>query len=52
MKNSRIALVVLALAALAATGFTAAKSKSAPAAKDCCASNSSCCSAGAGCCEK
>lgn len=52
MKTSRIALATLALAALAATGFTAAQSKSAPAAKDCCAQQSDCCAAGAGCCGK
>jgi len=52
MKTSRIALAVLALAALAATGFTAAKSKSAPAAKDCCAQQSECCATGGSCCEK
>lgn len=52
MKTSRITLAVLALAALAATGFSSAKSKSAPAAKDCCAEGAACCTPGAGCCGK
>jgi hypothetical protein len=53
MKNSRIVLAVLALAALAATGFSTAKSKSAaPAAQDCCAEGGDCCKPAAGCCNK
>jgi hypothetical protein len=52
MKNSRIALAVLALAALAATGFSTAKSKAAPAAQDCCAEGADCCKPAAGCCNK
>jgi hypothetical protein len=52
MKNSRIVLAVLALAALAATGFSTAKSKSVPAAQDCCAEGGDCCKPAAGCCNK
>jgi hypothetical protein len=50
MKNSRIALALVALAALAATGFSTAQSNAAPTAKDCCAAGSSCCAEGAACC--
>lgn len=49
MKKSRIVLALLALAALAATGFSTANNESA---KTCCAADSSCCSAGSGCCGK
>jgi hypothetical protein len=53
MKTSRIVLAAIALAALAATGFSTAKSKSAaPAAKDCCVENGDCCKPAAGCCNK
>lgn len=51
MKNSRIVLALLALSALAATGFSTAKSKPAPAAQDCCADGGACCTADAACCK-
>ncbi len=43
MKNSRIALVLLALAALAATGFSTAKSTADKAKADCPADSKCCC---------
>jgi hypothetical protein len=52
MKNIRIVLSLLALAALAATGYALANGSAQPAAgKDCCAAGSACCAAGNACCE-
>lgn len=52
MKNSRIVLAVLALIALAATGYSVADSKAAKAGQDCCAAGGSCCdNGGSSCCN-
>ena len=51
MKNSRIALALLALAALAATGFATANSGATKAADDCKADSKCCCACG-DCCSK
>ncbi len=51
MKNTRILLSTLILAALAATGYALAGTKKAPAADACCG-DSACCASGAGCCSQ
>ena len=51
MKNYRIVLSTLILAALAATGYALAGTKKAPAAEACC-SEGACCAPAAACCSK
>jgi hypothetical protein len=52
MKNSRIVLAVLALIALAATGYSVADRQAAKAGADCCAAGGACCdNGGSSCCN-